>query len=236
MLLSHLVKSEYISLEHFINHKPLIYEVCLFLKRIFYWIRHVDHARIFLPSLAALKSEISSWRKKIRRAKHSCVELFLNKFTGTAILKNTNLIKLFKYYTGTNLCNSTFVFRYTVRYTTIYCIPETYLNKDNRKFVKSFHPILGFMLDEKFQRNSEKISHCYLYWSQFFLRSESAEQDFKWFLAQKRPLIGWPIWSTNWRLVFWLETSWTRVLTEISEKTDFRYLYDIVFSIFHFIL
>ena len=114
MLLSHLVKSEYISLEHFINHKPLIYEVCLFLKRIFYWIRHVDHARIFLPSLAALKSEISSWRKKIRRAKHSCVELFLNKFIGTTILKNTNLIKLFKYYTGTNLCNSTFVFRYTV--------------------------------------------------------------------------------------------------------------------------
>ena len=114
MLLSHLVKS----LEHFINHKPLIYEVCLFLKRIFYWIRHVDHARIFLPSLAALKSEISSWRKKIRRAKHSCVELFLNKFIGTTILKNTNLIRIFKYYTRTSLCNSTFVFRYT----TIYCI------------------------------------------------------------------------------------------------------------------
>ena len=142
LLLSHL---EYISLQHFIKHEPLIYEVCLLLKRIFYWIRHVDHARIFLPSLAALKSEISSWRKKIRRAKHSCVELFLNKFIGTTILKNTNLIKLFKYYTGTNLCNSTFVFRYTVRYTTIYCIPETYL-KDNRKFVKSFHPILGFVL------------------------------------------------------------------------------------------
>ena len=104
---------------HFIKHKLPIYEVCLFLKRIFYWIRHVDHARIFLPSLAALKSEISSWRKKIRRAKHSCVELFLNKFIGTTILKNTNLIRIFKYYTRTSLCNSTFVFRYT----TIYCIP-----------------------------------------------------------------------------------------------------------------
>ena len=109
--------------------------------------KSISNARIFLPPLAALKSEISSWRKKIHRAKHSCVELFLNKFTGT-ILKKTNLILHFL----TTILEPAYVivhFCLGILWgisTTMYCIPETYLNKDNRKFVQSFHPILGFVL------------------------------------------------------------------------------------------
>ena len=45
------------------------------------------------------------------------------------------------------------------------------------------------------------------------------------FRQNNRPLICWPIWSTNFRgLCFWRETTWTHVLTRNSEKTDFSKL------------
>ena len=45
------------------------------------------------------------------------------------------------------------------------------------------------------------------------------------FCQNNKPLICWPIRSSNFRgLCFWQETTWTHVLTRISEKTDFSKL------------
>ena len=42
------------------------------------------------------------------------------------------------------------------------------------------------------------------------------------FCQNNKPLICWPIRSSNFRgLCFWQETTWTHVLTRISEKTDY---------------
>ena len=69
----------------------------------------------------------------------------------------------------------------------------------------------------KFDFRAPKISQ-----SQLFLRSESGH-DFKQFPAKKKQATDWlTIWSTNQRPVFWRETTLTPVLTQISEKNDFK--------------
>ena len=94
------------------------------------------------------------------------------------------------------------------------------------KFIALY--VINIVFTQDLKKHNFNIKSWLVWWSKYYYLLKSVFSEIRVRtrvqMVSHRPMISWTICSTNRSLFFWRENTWTHVLTQIYEKTDFSIL------------